>query len=257
VGLSDYALSETDRQARARLDAMAPLDPSTCRFLEQVGIGAGWRCAEVGAGAGSIAAWLHDRVGETGSVVATDLETKWVEQLDLPRLDVRCHDITSSPLGDGEFDLVHIRNVLGHLAKWNEALDHLIGALRPGGWLVVEEGDFVTAGLADPPCPAAERFWAAVADLVARSGGDGNRGRGVGRALAKAGLNHIGGEARSPVWAEANSAYLVNVQTMGSVLVDAGLVSATDLETVGDYLRTPGNCMYGPLVVAWWGQRPE
>jgi SAM-dependent methyltransferase len=185
--MGDYALSETDRRARARLDAMALLDPSTCRFLEHVGVGAGWRCAEVGAGAGSIAAWLHDRVGETGSVVATDLETKWVEQLDLPRLEVRRHDITNHPLGDGEFDLVHIRNVLGHLANWKEALDHLIGALLAGGWLVVEEGDFVTGGLADPPCLAAERFWAAVAELVGQSGGDANRGRGLGRALAEAG----------------------------------------------------------------------
>ena len=62
---------------------------------------------------------------------------------------------------------------------------------------------------------------------------------------------HIGGEARSPVGVEANSAYAVNVQTVGGVLVDAGLIGAADLETARDLLRTPDNYTYGPLVVAW------
>jgi hypothetical protein len=37
-------------------------------------VGPGWRCLEVGSGGGSIAAWLCDRVGPDGSVLATDLD---------------------------------------------------------------------------------------------------------------------------------------------------------------------------------------
>ena len=35
-------------------------DPGTLRLLEDVGVEVGWRCAEVGAGRGSVAAWLAD-----------------------------------------------------------------------------------------------------------------------------------------------------------------------------------------------------
>jgi SAM-dependent methyltransferase len=255
--LSEYAWSDTDRRERARLDAMAPLDPSTCRFLAELGVGPGWCCAEVGAGAGSIAAWLHNRVGDTGRVVATDLEIKWVEQLNLPGLEVHRHDIARDQLGDGEFDLVHMRNVLVHVRDWEVALNNAVTALRPGGWLVAEESDFVTGGLSLPPCQAAERFWAAVAEMVRLSGGDTERGRGLGRSLAEAGLVDIRGEARVPLGPEMNSTTIVNVETTGDVLVDAGLISKADLESVREYLRTPGSQMYGPLVVAWWGRRPE
>src|SRR5262245_11804479 len=39
----------------------------------------GWRCLEVGAGRGSMAAWLADRVGESGQVVATDVDVTYLE----------------------------------------------------------------------------------------------------------------------------------------------------------------------------------
>jgi ubiquinone/menaquinone biosynthesis C-methylase UbiE len=34
----------------------------------------GWRCLEVGAGRGSMAVWLAQRVGPSGHVVATDVD---------------------------------------------------------------------------------------------------------------------------------------------------------------------------------------
>ena len=42
-------------------------DPLTVRYLLRLGVGDGWRCLEVGAGAGSIVRWLSDRVGPNGS----------------------------------------------------------------------------------------------------------------------------------------------------------------------------------------------
>jgi hypothetical protein len=42
--------------------------------LSRLGVGPGWRCAEVGAGAGSLAQWLAGQVGDTGQVVATALD---------------------------------------------------------------------------------------------------------------------------------------------------------------------------------------
>ena len=65
---------------RARLEAQSALwDPFTFRMLDDTGVGEGWRCLDVGAGTGSVAAWLRDRVGDAGHVVATDIETRWLE----------------------------------------------------------------------------------------------------------------------------------------------------------------------------------
>jgi ubiquinone/menaquinone biosynthesis C-methylase UbiE len=47
----------------------------------------GWRCLEVGAGRGSMAVWLAEQVGPTGHVVATDVDTRYLERLDVPNLD--------------------------------------------------------------------------------------------------------------------------------------------------------------------------
>jgi ubiquinone/menaquinone biosynthesis C-methylase UbiE len=42
----------------------------------------GWRCLEVGAGR-SMAVWLAERVGESGQVVATDIDVTFLKRLNL------------------------------------------------------------------------------------------------------------------------------------------------------------------------------
>jgi tRNA A58 N-methylase Trm61 len=56
-------------------------DPISSDVLSRLGVGPGWRCAEVGAGGGSLALWLADRVGNTGQVIATDLDPGHLDDL--------------------------------------------------------------------------------------------------------------------------------------------------------------------------------
>ena len=145
-----YVLDNAAEQTSARFAALPSLyDPGTIRHLEQLGVGAGWRCLEIGGGGGSIAAWLSDRVGPTGQVLATDVDTRFLERLRRPNLEVRRHDIASDPLPDRAFNLVHLRLVLMHLPQRDQVLKRLAGALRPGGWLLAEEFD----SLSMPPDP--------------------------------------------------------------------------------------------------------
>jgi ubiquinone/menaquinone biosynthesis C-methylase UbiE len=58
------------------------MNPGTIRRMGNIGVTDGWICLEVGAGAGSIARWLARRVGPTGSVVATDLDTRFFGRCD-------------------------------------------------------------------------------------------------------------------------------------------------------------------------------
>jgi 2-polyprenyl-3-methyl-5-hydroxy-6-metoxy-1,4-benzoquinol methylase len=133
---SGYAFQHTWQQERARLAALeAHCDPWSIANLETLDIQPGWRCLEVGAGGGSIAAWLCERVGPRGQVVATELETTFLETISAPNLEVRRHDITCDPLEEAAFDLVHVRAVLAHLPARAAVLRRLVVALKPHGWL--------------------------------------------------------------------------------------------------------------------------
>src|SRR5262249_34886433 len=112
-----------------------------CQGLRAVGVGPGWRCLTVGSGGGSITAWLCRQVGPSGCVVATDIDTRFLEALDYPNLEVRRHDIVTDELEEGAVDLVQARAVLIHLAEPKRALRRMVAGLKSGGWLLVEEGD--------------------------------------------------------------------------------------------------------------------
>ena len=130
---------------RRRLSLLEEVaDPLSIRHLEARGVGPGWRCLEVGGGGGSIAAWLARAVGPTGHVLATDIDTRFLDDLAAPNLVVRRHDIAADDLPDGAFDLVHARAVLHHLPDHDRALARMTAALRPGGWLVVEDPDWAS-----------------------------------------------------------------------------------------------------------------
>src|SRR5438477_229199 len=116
------------------LDALsAPRQRGGCTALP-------WgRSDGAGAGGGSIALWLAEQVGPSGSVLATDIDTRFLEGLARPNLAIRRHDIATDALPEAAFDLVHARFVLVHVPQRDTALQRMVRALKPGGWLVVEE----------------------------------------------------------------------------------------------------------------------
>jgi len=148
-----YILDNAWEQARRRLTLLEQIyDPITIGSLERVGVKPGWQCLEVGPGAGSIARWLCSRVGPTGRVTAVDLDTRFVEEIatEEGNLEAVRQDIVADGLPGAEYDLIHARMVLLHLPTRQQVLEAMVAALRPGGWLVVEDGDiFPALALAD------------------------------------------------------------------------------------------------------------
>jgi SAM-dependent methyltransferase len=119
------------------------LDPLSRRRRDLVR--PGWRCLEVGPGRDSMAVWLAEQVGESGKVVATDIDVTYLERIHLSNLEVRQHNILKDSvdaLGRGSFDMVCSRLTLFWLAdKQESAIRRMVECLRPGGWLVDEDGD--------------------------------------------------------------------------------------------------------------------
>lgn len=125
--------ADLGRQHMALLEDL--FDESSRQVLQGADLRAGQRCLEVGAGGGSIARWVAEQVGPTGSVLAVDLETEHVAEQ--AGVEVRSHDIREGAPEGGPFDLIHARLVLTHLPQREQVLRDLVGALAPGGWLVL------------------------------------------------------------------------------------------------------------------------
>lgn len=145
----DNSLADEGDRLRL-LEAIA--DPRSIRLLDGLGVGTGWRCAELGAGGGSIASWLAQRVGASGSVLAVDRDVTLLGHLSgQPTIDVVRASIEDIDLAPASFDLIHTRNVLMHMDAADGVMARLVDALRPGGALLVEEADyFPLAGMTSP-----------------------------------------------------------------------------------------------------------
>ena len=135
-----------DKNELKRLQAIEEIfDPPTQKRLRASGLESGWQCLEVGAGAGSIAKWMKEIVGEASRVVAMDINPRFLNENNSSGIEVLNADIRNAELQKNYFDLVHARYVLMHLPEYELALQNMLACLKPGGWLVVEEPDFSAA----------------------------------------------------------------------------------------------------------------
>src|SRR5690348_6912436 len=155
---SPYVFDNSDEEpTRQRFIGLPQVfDPGTTRHLLARGVGPGWQCLEVGAGGGSVALWLAEHVGPTGSVVATDIDTRFLDSIEVANVEVRRHDIGVDALPERAFDLVHTRLVLQHVPARHTALASLVASLKHGGWLVIEDFDSRSGIQSEPELDSAE-----------------------------------------------------------------------------------------------------
>lgn len=258
-----YLLGNEQAEAGVRFGALAELfDPVTFRHVDRLGIGAGMRCWEVGAGGPSVPAGLARRVGPTGRVVATDIDISWTAAADDGVIEVLRHDVAADPAPPGGFDLVHARLVLVHVTDRAEALRRMVGALRPGGLLLLEDAD---PGLQPLLCPdesgpeqrLANRLRSGFRELMAARGADLAYGRTLPRLLREAGLEDVRADGYFPITSPACAVLeAATVRQIRGRLVAAGL--ATD-EEIDRHLANVATGLLdlatAPMVSAW-GRRP-
>ena len=96
----NYLFEDTESEPEfERLRAIEDLfDPATRRRLLSVGLAAGWRCLEVGAGAGSVAQWMSRQVGSSGHVVALDIDDRFLGGVGAENLEIVEGDIRTTAL---------------------------------------------------------------------------------------------------------------------------------------------------------------
>jgi SAM-dependent methyltransferase len=259
--LADYILDRSWAPERRRLTLQEQiLDPMTFGHLERIGVQAGWRCLEVGAGAGSVVSWLAGRVGASGKVVALDTDTKLIDHLDGSVVEVRTQDVMTADLSEG-FDLVHCRLVLGHLPEKDEALHRLHAAVRPGGWMCAEEADALYAEVDQAPVwPPVEapNIGSALTRLWEETGFDARWGRNLLARFCELGLENIGGEVRSPLLDTGTSELpLLMWARFRDEMIERQYISAQDVASWEEAARHPDWKTFLWFLTSVWGQKPS
>ena len=258
-----YMFDAAWQAEQRRLAALETIwDPYTFANIEKLDLPAAARCLEVGAGNGSVVAWLCDNVGPRGKVVATDLDTRFLATRNTSNLEVRQHDIKQDGLEAKTYDLVHCRLLLSHLPDHEAALQRMARALKPGGWLLVEEFDHV-AFLPDPSSDATslttwDAWTAAFTQLSATRGLDLSYGRRLVSLLDAQGLVEVAAEGRSVFergGTPGRDLLLLSVQSLRKSLVGTRAIDDDGVERLIEMLSDPGFVWQSQVMVAARGRR--
>ena len=183
--------------------------------------------------------------------------------MDYPHLEVRQHNIEQDDLPEGQFDLVHTRIVIVHLHQQKRAFRQLMRAVRPGGWILLEEPDHLTT-IADPEAtPAAQALFnkvlATQQEAFRQRGQDvhiGNRLLGILRA---GGFDSLGVEGRTRVFQGGSPEvefHRLTYRQLRDLILASGNVSAGEFDQFMALLDDKSFAFRFFLVMSAWGRKP-
>jgi len=263
---NQYKFDKESLEALRRLRLLEHFEDSgTIACLEQTGVGTGWRCLEAGAGSGSIAIWLAERVGPGGLVVATDLDTRFLEPLRAPNLEPRRHDLVADSLETGAFDLVHCRFVLTHIPGQEAVMKKMGDAVRPGGWIMVEEPDMTT----DRPAPGAPeeikalytKVTSAIFAFLLDEGVDPYTGSRIGEMLHRLGFGFVQSAERERSFRggtpNSKSPHMQAFAQVRTPVAECSGISERKFDEFFALAERPEFGWHEGRTVSVWGRRPQ
>jgi ubiquinone/menaquinone biosynthesis C-methylase UbiE len=149
----EYVLATGAAAVRRLLMLHDIYSPAGRRILLRAGLKPGMRVADFGCGIGVVTSMLAEMVGPFGSVTGIDVNGAQLEQAadlcrhrNLTNVTFQEADACATGLPRETFDLVYCRFLLLHLTDPAACLREMRDMLKPGGILVVEDGDIASAG---------------------------------------------------------------------------------------------------------------
>jgi hypothetical protein len=238
------------------------------RHMDALGVGPGWSCLELGGGGGSITDWLCKRVGKTGRVMATDLDTRFLEAIDAPNLQVRCHNCVDEELPESSFDLIHARLLFEHLPPREQVLERLVRSLKPGGWMLIEDLDW-RGVLGNPPMVInypvddtgrSRRVWRGIVGVMCNAGYNQTFGAELLPLFIGFGLEDVSAEARNHIvqgGSPGSGAIRWTMESLRDRMVAGKRASRRDIDAEIEGSYDPQRRRSGPTMIATWGRRPS
>lgn len=265
--MNDYIL-QVGREGADRLRLLARAKwPTTKSLLRQAGLSADMRCLDVGCGPGEVSLRLARWVGPQGLVVGLDVDEAYLaqareaaERRHLPAVFRRenAYDLTEEAV----YDLVYARFLLTHLPRPEEVLARLVRAVRPGGVVVLEDGDFA-GHFSHPACPALDRYVTLYRHLLRGKGGDADIGPRLPGLLDDAGLRPVHMRVLIPAYRTSPCKYITPI-TMAHIrepLIAAGLATAAEVDQIVGALNVfaadPRTILSIARIFQVWARRPQ
>ena len=234
------------------------LDPGTFRLLGRVGVEPGMHVLELGAGTGSVSAWLAEQVGPSGRVMSTDIDLRFHAEMP-SNVIVRQHDAGKDRLPPEHFHVVHARAVIQHIPNRTEVLSRMVEAMRPGGAMVIEDGamaEFAEQVLPEP-LGSIHRMVATASTQKWRDPNAGVRVLGWMRDLGLEDLDAIGRVGIMRPHEASGEWWFLALERAAPRLVEAGAVPESDAAAALEQMRAPGFAMLGPTSIATIGRKPR
>jgi len=187
----------------------------------------------------------------------TDIDTRFLEPLKQSGIEVRRHNIVTDPPLEAAFDLVYTRLVLMHLPQREQALQRMISALKPGGWLVAEEYD--TASMEpDPVASSGEVFLKAHRAMLKffdNGGVDRRYGRKLFASLRAHGLSQVSAEAQVFMFKGGSpgaSLLKANLEQLRTPMIDGNYITSREFDE--DLARLDDPNFMTPSGILWSAQ---
>jgi len=133
---------------RAQMPKFAAIRES---YFDKIGLPITARIHELGCGTGAVCRSIASRPGFAGSVVGSDLSVSLIEtakhltaKSGLKNIEYYQADGQGSDAHKGQYDLVLAHTVISHVADPAALLREAIRLARPGGQIIVHDGDYAS-----------------------------------------------------------------------------------------------------------------
>lgn len=235
----EYSLA-TGEAAVRRLTALHRIyGPAGKRVLLQAGLAPGMRVADFGCGVGAVTRVLAEIVGPAGHVTGVDVSrdqltqaARLCDEAGLTNVSFAQASATATGLPRASFDLVYCRFLLLHLTDPAACLREMREILKPGGTLVIEDGD-LTAARSVPPS-AIDNFARLFAELGPKRSLDYAMSRNLYHLVQAAGFPLVNIEIHQPAVPRGADRFLLkwSIEEAGPACVTEGLISDTELRRI-------------------------
>jgi SAM-dependent methyltransferase len=256
---------QADEHERLRLqdDAWAS---DAHALLDQIGVGAGWHCLDLGCGPKGLTDILSQRVGPTGKVVGLELNPAFTEtaRKSAPaNVEIVTGNAYATGLPGGSFDLVHMRFLASTAGEPERLVSEAKRLLKPGGILATQEADGATLRCF-PPHSAWIRLLDALVTCFPTGFGEDPVAHRLYRLMQQTGFENchyrpslVGVRSGDP-WHD----YLPSTTaSLRNVFEARGLFTPHELDDTlaacRAHLADPDTVFVSPMLVQVWGRMPS
>jgi SAM-dependent methyltransferase len=260
---NDYILGTHDEEIERLGLQHRVWRPFVADAWRRAGFAAGQTLLDVGCGPGYASLDLAEVVGPDGRVIAFDRSRRFLAALEqvarsrgVGTIETREVDLDQAPLSDAPADGAWCRWVYAFVRDPRRLLGRVLGALKPGGALVIHEYcDYASWRMA-PRSPELEEFVRVVMESWRASGGEPDIALELpawieslgGDVVSLRPIMHAVGPA-DPVWAWPKAFIDVNLRR----LVELGVLTRARAGELSDGIgaceRMPGTRMITPAVL--------